>query len=584
MAITTFNFNVHNASQFKESLNESSNTAYYVFAAKSTAWTNESTPPTPDQSIDQTYLTVYDELLFGKRLKAQDVKYVIPRHAWTQGNTYIQYDTTLPTLANSANYVMNSGRQVYKLIDSNNGSTTNNEPTFVSNTITELADGLKWKYMYSISEAELLDYGTSDYIPVIVNTSVEAAAVDGTIDVIRVTDGGSGYDANFSANMTSVVNTTAFTIPASTGNTASGNVISAIIDSGAYVNSAVYITGGTGAGQLRIITDYSNYTVTVNEDWSVTPNTDSTFIISPQVLIQGGGTGAKAYSTVNATGNTIDTIVVTSEGTNYRSANVNIIANTNYGSGATAIPVLSPSGGHGSNAVSEFYASRLMLKSEFANNESDQIRTNNDYRIIGLIKSPKFNCTRLAFSVASNTENIAQGVVVTGQASNATGRVYTSNTTSATLYRIKGTFVSGEEVRDPTNIANGTIDTVATGIEITADSLSPNVFRTTTVLNIDATVSTGSFTEDETVRNSDGAVAKVLYSNTSYLEVYNVSNGAFAALNNITGLSSGETSTIQSVEFPDLVEGSGRVMFLEYKTATERTDGQTEDIKLIAKF
>jgi hypothetical protein len=63
------------------------------------------------------------------------------------------------------------------------------------------------------------------------------------------------------------------------------------LDSGALANDDIYngatitITGGTGAGQVRIISDYvgSTKVATVSTNWATQPNNTSTFTISSQV-------------------------------------------------------------------------------------------------------------------------------------------------------------------------------------------------------------------------------------------------------------------------------------------------------------
>lgn len=69
---------------------------------------------------------------------------------------------------------------------------------------------------------------------------------------------------------------------------ASGGASAITLDSGAtttadyYNGCIIYIIGGTGAGQSRVITDYSTgRACTVHKAWATNPSSDSVFIIMP---------------------------------------------------------------------------------------------------------------------------------------------------------------------------------------------------------------------------------------------------------------------------------------------------------------
>lgn len=69
-----------------------------------------------------------------------------------------------------------------------------------------------------------------------------------------------------------------------------------------YNNSVIILTGGTGAGQARTISDYvgSTKVASVTPDWSTNPSSDSVFVIVPMFPSSGAGASAAdvwAYST-----------------------------------------------------------------------------------------------------------------------------------------------------------------------------------------------------------------------------------------------------------------------------------------------
>ena len=59
-----------------------------------------------------------------------------------------------------------------------------------------------------------------------------------------------------------------------------------------YIGSTLYLNGGLGAGLIREVTAYTGATrtVTVNTASSTSPNTSSTYIVSPKVSISVYGT------------------------------------------------------------------------------------------------------------------------------------------------------------------------------------------------------------------------------------------------------------------------------------------------------
>ena len=82
------------AAQFIESVSESSNSLYYVFTGETLPFTDDNTPPAPTDSTFGVHNDVYDNLLFGKKISASDVKHMIRRVNWQSGNTYSAYSYT----------------------------------------------------------------------------------------------------------------------------------------------------------------------------------------------------------------------------------------------------------------------------------------------------------------------------------------------------------------------------------------------------------------------------------------------------------------------------------------------------------
>tara|TARA_R110000868_G_scaffold9000_5_gene45606 strand:+ start:6652 stop:8796 length:2145 start_codon:yes stop_codon:yes gene_type:complete len=197
----TKQFNVHNAKQFVESLDETANSIYYVFSTRHIEFPNDSLPPTPSDSILDTYYQPYEDMIFGKKVNVADVKHMADKYMWTSGVVYAQYDhldTTLPSKQFYVTVAESSGYSVFKCLSNNYGAPSTDQPTITETSADDdvyvtTGDGYQWKYMYGITSSEYDKFATSDKIPIIPNANVQANAVAGAIDFVTVTYGGDRY-------------------------------------------------------------------------------------------------------------------------------------------------------------------------------------------------------------------------------------------------------------------------------------------------------------------------------------------------------------------------------------------------------
>ena len=256
-AIVTNKFRINNAEQFVESFSETAATTYYLFIGRAHSWAtdadvqgnsiNEGTdasPPTPNDDITSEFYN-YDDMLGAKLITSSDVSHCIPRRNWTTGTTYDMYEHNISS-SNAANsgatnlfdssfVVMNSSFAVYKVIENDGATASTVEPTSTSNSIFETSDGYRWKYMYSLTSAETLNFMSTDFIHVSTDSTVSAAAVDGALDTILVVAGGSSFNTSSGSTISA--------IPIR-GDGSSG-VASVTISSGA-ITAAEVTTAGTG--------------------------------------------------------------------------------------------------------------------------------------------------------------------------------------------------------------------------------------------------------------------------------------------------------------------------------------------------
>jgi hypothetical protein len=104
------------------------------------------------------------------------------------------------------------------------------------------------------------------------------------------------------------------------------------------------------------------------------------------IEIVGDGEGATATATIDTSIGRITKINITNPGSGYTFANVVITGN---GKAASARTIMSPYGGHGSNAPDELFSRSLMFYSNVSNDLNQGVMVNNDYRQLGIIKNPR---------------------------------------------------------------------------------------------------------------------------------------------------------------------------------------------------
>ncbi len=229
-AIITDQFRILNAETFAKSVTGIGTTSnfYYTFLAHpnpirqdieeygASNWPNN--VPDPRDSFEQENI-YHGSMLFLNRIGVNDFSRIIPRVNWSAGITYDMYrhdydisnsasQTSAKTLYDSRFYVVNSEFKVYLCINNGtspdflNGKPSQFEPKFVSNTVDKAADtddGYRWKYLYTISPAEIVKFVTEKFIPVPSNwgdsntASVKNAAVRGKIETILIKNAGQGY-------------------------------------------------------------------------------------------------------------------------------------------------------------------------------------------------------------------------------------------------------------------------------------------------------------------------------------------------------------------------------------------------------
>jgi len=496
-AIITEKFRQHNAGQFYESFTEASASTYYLFIGKATSFTtgttggSDTSPPTPTDGPGEEFY-VWDDMIAGKKITSSFISYAIPRRNWANGDTYDQYDHNVNSsntatsgatnIYDSTFYFLTTDFRVYKVLDNNGGTAySGSAPTSESTSPFELG-GYVLQYIYSLSTSEVDKYLSTDFIPISTDSTVSAAAADGKISSLKITAGSSYTNGTYYA--------------------------------------AVYGDGtsaGTSSGAIIRITVASNSITS----FGLTSGTDTT--------IHDGGAGY-TYGTVNlASGYTFSDAALTT-------------ASAIGGSGGSVDIVISPRGGHGSDAVKELGGHYVLMNATLAQAEGDDITTANDFRRVGLVTDPYDYGTTTVATASTFRQTYALKLTSTS-----------------------GTFDVDEKISQLTTAAIGKV--------VDWDS-SNNIL----------------YYQQERFGDygTNGTTGAYVAFSGAYKVTGSTSN-AFgtpdAGADTAVTLAGGNTITFtDGYANPELAFDSGNIIYIENRKPISRASDQTEDIKLIIEF
>jgi len=355
-AIVTDQFRILNATNFVESV-ENTNNSYYVFVGlanpkgtdqairvgfgRTTKWNDEGATPAPVDSFSYR-AHVGDTMSFGRKVSSANIRRIIRRVDWVQGQRYEIYRddysasnqsplTKSNRLYDANYYVLNSDFKVYICID--NGSSGTNELGNVSQdepTFTDLepskagnsGDGFIWKYLFTISPSDIVKFDSTEYITVPNNW---ATSTDSQIRAVR-----ENGDSNVNNNQIKHV----------------------------YIENA-------GA----------NYT------------TGNGF----EVDILGDGTGGRAR--VDIVDQKISNVTVSSGGKGYSYGLIDLDklrvggANHSDADKAKLVPIIPPKLGHGSDIYTELGTDKVIVYARFDDSTND-FPIDTQFAQVGIVKNP----------------------------------------------------------------------------------------------------------------------------------------------------------------------------------------------------
>ena len=390
-AIVTDQFRILNASNFVESVEDSSN-SYYITVGlpnptvvgfgRTSDW-NTQTPSPIDNFSDNSHTG--DLVLYGKRITSANIRRIVRKIQWEPGRRYEIYrndysivnpspSTNASRLYDSNYYVINSDYRVYVCIengsDGNNpkGNISQDEPKFTDlepSRAGDSGDGYVWKYLFSMSPSDAVKFESPDYITV---PNDWATSTDSQIRAIR-------ESADSSTN---------------------NNQIKTV-----YIENA-------GA-------NYANG-------------------LAQELNIIGDGTGGRVR--VDVESGAITNTVVTSGGKDYSYALVDLgPINTNTtGTSAKLVPIIPPSKGHGFDIYKELGTDKVLVYSRFDDSTKD-FPIDTSFAQISIVKNPTSIGTTsvyqddtfsglYAFKFSSITGTPTVGEKIQQIVQNGTGRAY----------------------------------------------------------------------------------------------------------------------------------------------------------------
>lgn len=392
----------------------------YLGIGKNTAWTDDSNPPTPSDSVKEHY-TVKNDLIAMKKVGEDTITLALPRIDWESGNVYTMYDDQDPEEIIPNGYVITEGNNqynVYKCVnnskwkDSSVGvtpATSTVKPTGTSTSqLIETGDGYVWKYLYSIQLDRALKFLTKDYFPVKYLTAEptdslsadyvqyqvqqNAKASTGSIDFVRIVDDGDGSGHAGGRGYLQNLNQTGVTIGESTVSfsftPSSSDMIQRATDagSGGYDGYDVVFISGNSSYQATISSyafSAGQVDITLNTAFSGLSGSQSgDIIIAPKVQLVGDGSGATAYGITQ--GDEISKIVISNGGSDYTYAEAQVLPAISGSTGCKVRAIMSPGEGHGYNPVEELggYYAMVALKLEYDEQDTRNGNTESVFPVV----------------------------------------------------------------------------------------------------------------------------------------------------------------------------------------------------------
>ena len=535
-SINTKKSGYNNAKTWRDVLRNSTTLAcpvYYITIGNHVSYANEADPDIVVDTVVEEKRT-WDNMFAAKRVTGNDVDFVIPKLDWTANNKYRQYDDTIEkevlVSSNVAQdlrpfYVITAARNVYKCLSNNSSANSSIEPTgdyTTSNGNIATADGYIWKYMYNIKPSS--KFLNNEYMPVPSST----ADLDFNVDPTGVVEGElttivvTSAGTNYRQASNIAVN--AFTAGQTSLKLANTSLTLDIFSIPTLANLSNLSITGTGLSSSSYIDSIDTITGTITLSTATVGSGGNTnpVTISTRIFIDGDGIGAEANAVLSNTSSEVSAA----------NANVSKITVTTIGTNYSRANAFVFGSGTGATA-------RVILAPKFGHafNAARELNANNVMLI-----------TRVG--ELDSTEN---GLIST-------------DTSFRQLSLLRDPYKYGQNER--VNI-------------LTANVAISQTYNLGVVAGPD-------FTLNEFVYQgpsfSEATAYGFVYSQAvNQVRVTQV-QGDFSPGAALTGSSSGTSRIVTTVTNPEFEPYTGDILYIENDVATQRADGQAENIKLIISF
>jgi hypothetical protein len=528
-AIVTDQFRILNASNFVDSVQDSSN-SYYVFVGlsnpqgsgfgRSAAWDTNTPDPTDNLDYSNHYQST---ILYGKKVTSANIRRVIRKIDWVSGQKYEMYRpdysiinpsplTSSMRLYDANYYAINSDYRVYICID--NGSsginTTGNssqiEPTFTDLEPSKLGDGYVWKYLYTISPSDVIKFDSTEYITV---PNAWETSADPQISTIR-DNGNSALNEN-------------------------------------QIKKVYIKNGGSG------------YTLSTGQPCN----------------ILGDGSGGSVSLEVNSATGSITDVIVTSGGKNYTYGLIDLgTTSTNTPSVyAELIPIIPPSKGHGFNIYAELGADKVLVYARF-DDTSKQFPVDTKFAQVGILKNP---------TVYDST-----GISTNLYTSNDFSGVY-----SIRFSNISGTISVGDKIRQSVSggTAYGNVISYDSETMVLKYSQDRSLYYSGGggIGHTDFVGMSSFFSENNTVLPFSAYNPSNPSETQPIIKIGGGFNGTVSSFTGITTTISNKIINLgvyytNGLANPEINSKSGDIIYIDNRPTVSRSSRQKEDFKIILEF
>lgn len=476
-------------------------------------------------------------VIFGNKVTEDNIRYMFHKNAWLTGTIYDDFDDTQDILTTNGIVTVSNSEgdyEVFKCLENNNGSASTSTPSFTGvdpNSYEQIfsGDGYVWKYLFTVAAGDDTVFGTNDSLPLPYpsygNTSVISAAKEDISQIIIEDTQINLFQQYRFGPATNTTDSSTVSFQSIIQSATSPNVadirVRATPKSGfslytgndAYKNMYLLQTNSNGAMTVYDVLSSStpsspdlDIDLKINTTDGNSPNLfkNDTFQIVPKISVTRStstGTPCVAYGIIDQFG-TLQRVAFKNKGSEYKFATATLAlptaVATNYtpAQAATLRCVVSPTGGHGSDMISELGMSRLAVITNFSG-EDVAIPDANTYTKVGLIKNPSFTDSTFPTQFDNRTSIVISGdhtaTAIAGHYVQQTVALDTTNNETITARIHESVFSGGNTTIHLVDYYGDFKNTFQTGIILVKANLSTTTASTLTINNASTDVTYGKY-------------------------------------------------------------------------------------------